>query len=244
MSKHTEKSPQVKTCCRGDDCVHPDGPTLPLTEFYKRRGSKDGRESLCKPCRLKYGRDNQHLNTLACHREHPMNPNEALVIDRLRSFGIFASPGKSSIYRWIDVVAWGCVRIEVKASTLHKNGMYQFGIGRGKHGKEKDRSDLVVLVALGDEPSFHVFPSDHPVFYHPNGSPKSAVSYATRGNPPKSGRGVVLNSELMAQAKDRWELVGQRALEISNELRETGVVQLTKETERVQLNLFGLTEDN
>jgi len=40
----------VKICDKGNDCVHPKGPELILSEFYKRKDAHDGYRNSCKEC--------------------------------------------------------------------------------------------------------------------------------------------------------------------------------------------------
>jgi len=43
-----------KRCSRLDDCIHPDGPILPLSEFFKDKTHRDGKSSACKSCTYLY----------------------------------------------------------------------------------------------------------------------------------------------------------------------------------------------
>ncbi len=45
---------QMKRCGKGDKCVHPDGPDLPINEFYKDKTRRDGLEYRCKACAQLY----------------------------------------------------------------------------------------------------------------------------------------------------------------------------------------------
>lgn len=58
----SDQSVPYKDCSKGTQCIHPDGPHLPLTEFHNNSSSKDGHTSLCKPCACaksrKWGQDN------------------------------------------------------------------------------------------------------------------------------------------------------------------------------------------
>lgn len=238
MQEHTANSPQFKTCNKGEDCVHPNGPTLPPSEFYKLRGTRDGLSPICKECKKAYSKARKKQTPQLSRRDKAGHPSEQMVIDRLRSVGVYAAPGKSSEWNWIDVVAWGCVRIEVKAASVTRHGTFLFNMGK-KRGKEKDRSDLVVLIMLYDEDSrFFVFKSTHPVFYHADGRAKRGVAYCTNGGTPKTGRGVTLSAELMSQAEDRWGLVEQRRLEIAREVQNIGTVVLVKPSGAQQLPLL------
>lgn len=45
-----EDQPQTKRCCRGEKCLNPDGPDLPLSEFGKSKRYEDGLYIECKFC--------------------------------------------------------------------------------------------------------------------------------------------------------------------------------------------------
>lgn len=214
----------TKTCRRGEGCVHPNGPTLPRSEFYKLRGTRDGLQPICKECHKAECAVRYKKNPRQQWRNRAGSVTEKMTVDRLRSFGIYAAPGKCSEYTWVDVVAWGCVRIEVKHATLNKRGSYQFHMGY-KRGEEKDRSDLVVLILLDLQPRFFVFRSSDPVFYHEDGTTKRSVNYAPDGNGPKKAQGVSLATEIMSEAEDRWELVEEKRQEVIDKL-EGGMSRL------------------
>jgi len=42
--------PTKKLCASGDECIHPDGPFLPISEFHKAKHHKDNHASYCKKC--------------------------------------------------------------------------------------------------------------------------------------------------------------------------------------------------
>lgn len=204
----SELSTLTKVCIRGARCVHPDGPELPATleYFYRQRSSRDGLQPSCKECIKANTRRNYARN--GNKSEKPSNTGEWLVKSHLRSLGIFAEKGAGGHHKYVDLVAWGCVRIEVKTSTLI-NGRFQFSIGRRAnsfHGH-----DLVILVCKwpDDQATYHVFRPDHPVFYKSRGQLKRGVIY----NPTPQHRhndglnGMTLSAEIMAEHQDRWDLI-------------------------------------
>lgn len=65
MQEHTFESQNVKTCKRGDKCVHPDGPTLPNTDEYFYRIPTGTLRGSCKEC-IKSERRQYHEK----HREY------------------------------------------------------------------------------------------------------------------------------------------------------------------------------
>lgn len=50
MSDHNTEPVQTKVCSRLEKCLHPNGPTLPLTEFYREKRTKSGLRVDCKAC--------------------------------------------------------------------------------------------------------------------------------------------------------------------------------------------------
>jgi hypothetical protein len=62
-----------KRCSRGDACVHPKGPVLPISEFYKDRTRKSGLACACKACRSNYERqyyDTHRSEVSESHRRY------------------------------------------------------------------------------------------------------------------------------------------------------------------------------
>lgn len=195
----------TKLCGKGADCVHPNGPRLPLSEFYPMRGRVDGVHTYCKACCRAASR-------ARVQTQDPGNEGEALVIEALSQVGIFALPGKFSPWTHGDITAWGCVRIEVKSATLHHRtqGKPSFLFNNSNRAGELSASDLVVLVChWPDGDTFHVFPADHPAFYRPSGEEKTGFAYRP-GSELKRSRakdGVPLTDALMVEHENRWDLV-------------------------------------
>lgn len=142
-------------------------------------------------------------------------PSEGEVITQLLSNGIPALPGKALHQQWADVIAWGCVLIEVKSSALDGR-QFSFGFSHDQRNG-KLRGDLVVLVCrYEDKNTFHVFPSNHPMFYGKNGKLKTGVSFTPERN--KQGPRSVLTDEMMADAENRWQFVEDYRLKIAARL--------------------------
>ena len=124
-------------------------------------------------------------------------PFEEEVILKLRSLGIYATFGVYGEWKYVDVVAFGCVRIEVKTSTVGHFHLSQ------DHGNEEgwDSSDIVILVCRGEESdTFHIMRQNHPVFYRDDGSLKYAITYSGE-------KSQVLTKEIMDEAQDNWKLI-------------------------------------
>lgn len=194
-------SSNIKICKHGRDCIHPEGPVLPITEFYTRVGSADGYYTMCKVC------------FRAISKQHPPKPkgvasydSEQRVIDKLRSVGIFASPGKQGIWEHTDVLAWGCIRVEVKTAKC-KNERFVFPLGHKSIERFKAH-DVVVLVCLheGQEPSYHVFLSNDAIFYK-KGELKNGVTYQPAHKRTMDKGWDTLTTEIMNAHENRWDLI-------------------------------------
>ena len=68
----------TRTCRLGKDCLHPNGPTLPITEFGNKSSNKDGYCTLCKVCnraRIKKwqqdNKDKMHAYGKIYREQHP-----------------------------------------------------------------------------------------------------------------------------------------------------------------------------
>jgi hypothetical protein len=198
---------KTKVCSKGTRCIHPDGPELPATEeyFYTARDKADGWHSYCKECckfdsRKHYSRNGNKKNAAT-------NAGEGRVISKLRTAGVYAEKGAGGHHSRIDVVAWGCVRIEVKTSTLYKDGHFHFSIGRRANAFHSH--DLIVLVCIWPDngATFHVFKPEHPVFYR-GAKLKRGIAYIPTPNGRKGNRyGMTLTAELMTEHQDRWDMI-------------------------------------
>lgn len=189
------------------------GEAKPLSEFYlrKRKGSHTP-EQYCKLCHHLMTQKYQSAQ-IGTNARVTTVKGELQVIDRLKQFGIFAASGKASEYKWTDVVAWGCIPIEVKTATLDKNGQYVFAFSYNQIEYGTQALFIVLVLNQSDtQSSFHVFPSDHSIFYA-NGKLKWKLPY-TPG--PKSRSH--LSNNLMEYHKDKWWQIDEKRIEISKRL--------------------------
>lgn len=186
------------------------GVTKPINDFYANR-TEHGFNHQCKECAKSY----QKKQPIRKQRdEHSGRPYEQLAIDALRSNGIFATSGKSSIYAFGDIVAWGCIRIEVKYSTLHGQS-YTFSF------QNKTKLTENQLVMLGcqqpDGIDWYVVPSSHSMFHHPNGDTKRGISFS----PFVKHRKLSLNAittETLQPYKEAWHMVIECRNQVSLDL--------------------------
>ncbi len=183
--------------------------TKSIEEFYKSRGAADGRQNRCKTCYRVIARCNK-----AKPKHEASHQSEQYVIDVLKSQGIYCAAGKSSEYKYCDLIAWGCVRIEVKTAN-QKDGAFMF-TSTPRQQEHGFVADLVILVCKWeDETTLHIFPSNHPVFYR-SGRIKSGFYYDPYIYKRKSGHGGRLTNALMKQHQNRWDLIECKRLEIAS----------------------------
>jgi hypothetical protein len=142
--------------------------------------------------------------------------SETLAIEQLLDVGIFAVPGKAISAKWVDVVAWGCVWIEVKYARLE----FQRGVKKFKFATSKQQmargflADLVMLICdYGeDDLTYHLFEAKHPVFYMGE-RVKSGFTFTPDAMEAKKhgDNRVVMTQPMMDEARDRWDYIGQYA---------------------------------
>lgn len=65
---HTPIPDGYKRCSKGDQCVNPDGPILPVSEFYRQKSAPSGLRSTCKVC---HKIENRNWNKI--HPEYKKN---------------------------------------------------------------------------------------------------------------------------------------------------------------------------
>ena len=181
------------------------------SEFYPRPGGKY-LTSECKECMKARSKLQGYVD-----RKVSTVPSETDVIAELHKQGIPALPGKALGQQWADVIAYGCVLIEVKSALRHYRGCYQFAFTPSQRAG-KLKGDLVVLVCkMETGNTYHVFHASNPVFYH-DGKLKTAVAW-TPGAKHK-GRFVSLDDEKMLAAQNNWDLVDRHLVKIQNKLME------------------------
>lgn len=145
-------------------------------------------------------------------------PSENEAIKELARHGMPALPGKALGFRFVDTVVWGCVFIEVKIAKWDGHSfMFWFSAQRNKG---LIRGHLVMFICdYGDHQTYHLFDAKHPVFYN-NGKIKMGIKYMPN---PKSKRGWksdnAMTADLMNAAKDQWQMIEQKRIEISNQIR-------------------------
>ncbi len=201
-----------------------------FNEFYPRNPYVDSDNpptlpghvtSECKPCM----RARSRIRAARPDTLGPGRASEELVIKALARQGIPALAGKvfKLAFPNVDVVAWGCVMIEVKWARLETHsGVEKFKFVATPTQKRKGFSaHLVMLVCYWSEykQTYHVFPVEHPVFYI-NGHTKTGFTFTPGAQEAKKhgNNRVVMTQPLMDQHQGWWELVEDKRLELSEAL--------------------------
>lgn len=195
----------------------------PFSEFYIRPAYKKTDDppalpgqyvSECKDCMRARGKINIHPTV-------PRTKTEQLAIDYLRRNGVFAAPGKSVYAADVDVVAFGCVWIEVKYARLqHEKFTFTSTPTQMKRGY---RAHIVLLICdYGDEKTYHLFDSDHPVFYK-DGHIKSGFTFTPGAMVAKKhgNNRIVMVQPLMDAAHDNVTIIWRCLQTISEHLKQS-----------------------
>lgn len=200
------------------------GETLPITSFYKRASVKKASYvSECKSC-MKQRSQSNHLRRLPA--DVPRVASEVLALEYLRGAGIPSAPGKAFRLADVDIVAWGCVWVEVKYSVLRPAPRPRFQFAATHlQGQRGYLAHVIMLICdYGDKQSYHLFPSDHAIFYREfadgNRKVKTAVCYIPEsGGSTKRGApsAIVPTDALMKQHENNLDLIEQVRIKVARE---------------------------
>lgn len=198
----------------------------PLSEFYIRSGygTPDNPATIpghyvseCKQCM----KDRSRLRVPFDAKE-PLIKGEKLAIEYLAMNNIPALPGKAVSHAWTDIVAFGCIGVEVKHAKLKlKRGVDKFTfMATPQQQKNGFRGAIVMLICeYPDRLTYHLFRSTEPVFYMGN-RVKSGFDF-TPGNdiPLKHGNNrVVMTQPMMDKAQDNTQLIWECLKEYQNSM--------------------------
>lgn len=170
------------------------------TEHFYKRGKYLHNE--CKSC-FREKRKGYRPKPEAVHE------GEILAIKRLMADGIFATSGKSSQWgKFIDVVAWGCIKIEVKHATIDNRGRWQWTFA-STINETTQPPDFILLIGQYKDGNldYHLFPANHPVFFK-NGKRKTGIMYqveSTQRN--KRQHYVTLTPQIMRDYQDAFHQI-------------------------------------
>lgn len=196
----------------------------PLTDFNRRSGitfpNKPGDyQSECKSCIKE-----RMQSTPRWSRNIPLTIGEQFLIDYLAKSGIYATPGKSVYAADVDVVAWGCVWIEVKHSKYELWGGNEYRFMFKASPVQVKRGFLAQIVVLIcdyiDMQTYHFFDAKDPVFYR-NDTLKSGLTFVPGLlKPRKVHQGnVVMTQGMMDAAQDQIGMIETYRLKIANSIK-------------------------
>jgi hypothetical protein len=212
----TETGATLRRCTR---C----GNAKPADAFYRRSGTKL-LLSECKDCMKARNKTHKHVAPDVSNV-----PTENDLIAVLAAQGVPAIPGKALSQKWVDVVAWGCVNIEVKSAYAKDGRKFLFRL-TAKQKANGVRGDLIVLVCKHDSGNtYHVFHADDPIFFR-DGKRRETLPYTfqARRYSGRTRKGVPLNpltDERMERASRAWGLIETIRLGKSAALRAENLRQ-------------------
>jgi hypothetical protein len=156
----------------------------------------------------------------------PRAATEILALNYLHSKGIPALPGKALRHSHVDVIAFGCVDIEIKYSRLEYKGMEEQFVFTATRAQQYGgfRAQIVILVCdWNDKVTYHLFKTDNPVFYL-KGRVKNGLTFTPgRLVAKKHGNNrVVMVQSMMDEAQDNLTLIYEQLRAVSQKLKEVG----------------------
>ena len=118
-----------------------------------------------------------------------------------------------SVHRRLDLIAWGCVKIEVKYAKFTDTEMnkgFHFAISK-KQASDGLVADLVMFICdYGDSETYHIFPVQRPVIQRTIRSRNRAILYVPshmkRHQHVNSGK-AMLTKSMMDYYQDAWHLI-------------------------------------
>lgn len=205
---------QFKVCAR---CKQ----NKPASEYYIRPNTNNLLISECKDCMKERNRIHGSIPPT-----EPRVKSEIYAIEELRRNGIHAMPGKALSYANVDVVAFGCVRIEVKYSKLDTKftrQTYSFAFTPGQIARGVLADIIMLICDDGQSRTYHLFPYDDPVFYMQGRMKKGFTFCPGSFEAAKHGNNrIVMIQPMMDAAQNRWSLVWSTLKRVSDRLRITG----------------------
>lgn len=184
--------------------------TFPATPeyFYQHEPAKDGLHGQCKACTKARAKTYEH--------EPKGRPNEVLLVNYLLKNGVFADVGaRLKAYKFADVVAWGCVKIEMKYSWSHEE-KHKFQFTPRQLKLNGAGVDVICLATDGTgEIEYHFFDAKDPFFYK-GGKLKPSFSYIPYAHHRK-GKEVLL-PEVMDKARDNVSVIECYRLQVVSQM--------------------------
>lgn len=180
-----------------------------------------GRDSTCKECRKLQSRQRKLANK-GKPKKH--NIHEQAFIEACHEHGVYAVQATDTRHKFCDVVAWGCVRIEVKHPDTVDDNHYSWRFTVNQ-ARKRLPADIIVLVTehLG-ETKYHFFNPLHPIFFNPDQTRKIGLSYVVeRERDYHTQYGALITPDILNMHRDAWQTIENTRLEKSKQLRQQTV---------------------
>lgn len=129
--------------------------TKPDAEFYSNRARKDGLSVYCRPCHRAATQRSKKGKRIILFREE-LHPGTELGKKYLALHGIPSLPGMAAGMPFVDLVAWGCVPIEVKTAHPVAGSRYSWGF-TDRQLEREFLGEVVMLIAIDGEDNHRVF---------------------------------------------------------------------------------------
>jgi len=190
-----------------------------LSEYYINTSNKKPMDR-CKSCHRARNKKYQPVPADTCGVAHQ---NEFINI--LRSRGIYASPGKSSEYAHADVVAWGCVRIEVKhGESIDKYSprtwKFRFTEKQANGGLVADLIALMCPNGIGKGYTCYLISPDYPELYRDGKfKPVVTINIGTHRKPARGDWGS-LTPEMLSVHRENWQVIEQIRMEVAGHYQQ------------------------
>lgn len=111
--------------------------------FYKGSTNVSGLGSWCKECMKALSKATKTERK----GENIRDEGEKLAVAWLRSNGIPSDIGKNAgTIRWLDVLAWGCVKIEVKYSKTNGQGLWCWAMNSVNNKPDSAKPHIALFI--------------------------------------------------------------------------------------------------
>jgi hypothetical protein len=190
-----------------------------ISEFYRRSDRYVCGE--CKSCmKLRSKRQTAQVNK---DYQVPFVESEKMAIEYLNSKGIPALPGKTIRHSFVDIIAFGCIGVEVKYSKRdvdRRFGKFYFATTPSQQ-KNGFRAHVVMLICdYEPQRTYHIFDVKYPAFYI-GGRLKTGFTF-TPGAYEALKHGetrVVMVQGMMDEAQDNVQLIYDKLSEYCKALK-------------------------
>jgi hypothetical protein len=165
----------------------------PESEFYIY-SSTQKTMPICKVCH----RAQNNIKRPA-PKEVSGNRHESIAINHMRSMGIYAAPGKSSEYRRLDVIAWGCVCVEIKPALpmFDRTDVWHIHFTRKQHETRLIADVVIIMIPKKGGFGYYVMPAAHSFFRNRKGQILRDILFS---------RHIAQGSPLY-EYQDNWQLI-------------------------------------